>query len=201
VPSEADQALERIAIQRALEGDQEAFGILVRRYQEACFRAAYLIVRDEMEAQDVAQEAFVRAYRGLRKFDTGRSLKPWLLRITTNLALNSIRSSKRRTATAERLERERQPSAHSPEPDVERRDEARRVWRAVGALPRDDQELIYLKYFLDSSEEELAAAIGRPRGTVKSRLHRSLRRLRDVINRDYPDLAREARPGLIEEEA
>jgi RNA polymerase sigma-70 factor, ECF subfamily len=201
VPSEEEQALERDALRLAQEGDQQAFGSLVVRYQQACFRAAYLIVRDEMEAQDVAQEAFVRAYKALSTFDASRALKPWLLRITTNLALNSIRSSGRRAATTDRLQREGQRSAASPEPEAERRDEAQRVWRAVGTLSRDDQELIYLRYFLDNSEEQLATAIGRPRGTVKSRLHRALRRLRQVIERDYPDLVRTVGPSLVEEQA
>jgi RNA polymerase sigma-70 factor, ECF subfamily len=195
VPSEFD---EPAVLRQAQQGDQQAYGLLVARYEQICFRAAYLVVRDEMEAQDVSQEAFVRAYKALGRFDLRQPFKPWLLRIATNLALNSVRSSKRRSAIAEKVEREAAHVAPSPERDAVASDEARRVWAAVASLPQRDQELIYLRYFLDSSEQELAQAIGRPRGTVKSRLHRSLARLRAVIERDYPDLAPERQSGLVE---
>jgi RNA polymerase sigma-70 factor (ECF subfamily) len=201
LPSETEALDELDALKRAQRGDHEAFGLVVRRYEQPCFRAAYLIVRDEMEASDVAQEAFVRAYRALSKFDARQPFRPWLLRITTNLALNSVRSAKRRRALADRAVQDaamRPQDATGPERQAELSDEARRVWDAVAQLSAEDQELLYLRFFLESSEQELSEALGRPRGTVKSRLHRSLRRLRDVIERDFPDLAREPVGGMKE---
>ncbi len=153
------------------------------------FRAAYLIVRDEDDAADVAQDAFVRAYRSLGTFDAGRPFRPWLLRIVTNVALNSTRSSKRRSAATERLARDAERREDEP-PDaaVEAAEQSERVWTAIADLPGDDQRLIYLRYFLENSEAEAAESIGRPVGTVKSRLHRALKRLRRVIEDGYPDL-------------
>ena len=182
---------EHAVILRARQGDPEAFAALVRKYEEAAFRAAYLIVRDEAEAQDVAQEAFVRAYRSLGRLDASQPFRPWLLRIVTNLALNSRRGSRRRDAMTERYKRDigQDSGTRSPEAAAEAGEYAQRVWQAVGALRPRDQTLLYLRYFLDASEEETAAAIGRPVGTVKSRLHRALRRLRGVIEERYPDLA------------
>ncbi len=81
----------------------------------------------------------------------------------------------------------------SPERAAEAGEHARRVWQAVSDLEPRDQTLLYLRYFLEASDEEAAAAIGRPVGTVKSRLHRALRRLRGVIEERYPDLATRAR--------
>jgi RNA polymerase sigma-70 factor (ECF subfamily) len=177
---------------QAQRGDAQAFESLVLRHEEIAFRVAYLIVRDEAEAQDVAQEAFVRAYRSLGRFDTRQPFRPWLLRIVTNVALNSRRSAGRRAAAGERYERQAgQGAAPSPEAAVQQSEETRRVWEAVGQLDAKDQTLVYLRYFLGVSEQEAAAAIGRPAGTVKSRLHRALRRLRDVIERGYPDLVPE----------
>ena len=180
---------EREAALRAKQGDPEAFGTLVRKHEELAFRAAYLVVRDAPEAQDIAQEAFVRAYRSLNRFDAEQPFRPWLLRIVTNLALNSIRGARRRDEAGRRYERDvgegREPS---PESSVIAGEEARRVWQAVGDLDPQDQEVLYLRYFLDASERETAAAIGRPAGTVKSRLHRALRRLRAHIEERYPDL-------------
>ena len=173
----------------AQQGDQEAFAALVRRYEEPAFRVAYLIVRNEAEAQDVAQEAFVRAYRSLHRFDAEQPFRPWLLRIVTNLALNSVRGARRRDEAGHRYERAvGEGYEPSPESSVLAGEEARRVWEAIGDLDSQDQEVLYLRYFLDASERETSVALGRPPGTVKSRLHRALRRLRALIEERYPDL-------------
>ncbi len=173
----------------AQQGDRGAFDALVQSYEELAFRAAFLIVRDEDDAADVAQDAFVRAYRSLGTFDVSRQFRPWLLRIVTNVALNSTRSTKRRSAATERLARDAERSEHEPPDDaVEAAEQSERVWAAIADLPGDDQRLIYLRYFLENSEAEAAESIGRPVGTVKSRLHRALKRLRRVIEDGYPDL-------------
>ena len=180
-------------IRRAQQGDPEAFAEIVREHEEPAFRAAYLIVRNEADARDVAQEAFVSAYRALKRFDRREPLQPWLLRIVTNGALNSARANRRRRAMGERYEQvaDMRKTAPSAEEQTEAAERARRVWQAVGELDGQDQTLLYLRYFLDASERETAQAIGRPAGTVKSRLHRVLRRLRGVIESQYPDLLRE----------
>jgi RNA polymerase sigma-70 factor (ECF subfamily) len=161
----------------------------VRAHEEVAFRVAYLIVRDEADAQDVAQEAFVRAYRSLGRFDASQPFRPWLLRIVTNLALNNRRSFRRRREMQERYQRDAATvDSQSPVASAERAEEARVVWDAVARLEPRDQTLVYLRYFLDASEAEAAAAIGRPVGTVKSRLHRALRRLRATIEEHHPEL-------------
>ena len=84
------------------EGATAAFGELVERYQEVAFRAAWLITRDAQDAEDVAQEAFVKAYRQLHTFRQGEPFRPWLLRIVQNQALNTVRSRSRRHGLFER---------------------------------------------------------------------------------------------------
>ena len=165
----------------------------MRAYQEAAFRVAYLIVRNEEDARDSAQEAFVRAHGALKRFDRREAFRPWLLRIVTNVALNSARANRRRTAMGERYSQTLDPAAAAPsvEERAEAAETARRVWQAVGELDGQDQALLYLRYFVGATELETAAAIGRPVGTVKSRLHRVLRRLRGVVETQYPDLLRD----------
>jgi RNA polymerase sigma-70 factor (ECF subfamily) len=179
---------ESSAIERSRRGDANAFGSLVERYQEAAFRTAYLVTRDAAAAEDVAQEAFVRAYRELHRFHRGDPFRPWLLRIVHNLALNEVRSRKRRSAVAERVA----VVASSVEPpadaELTARDEAHTVLRAIGELDADDRQILHLRWFLELPEAEIAVAIGRPAGTVKSRLHRAGQRLRAVIERKYPEL-------------
>jgi len=181
---------ERQLIERARRGDVGAYDELVRAHQEAAFRAAYLITRDVADAQDAAQEAFLRAYDALGRFDARRPFRPWILRIATNAALNRVKASKRRQAMAERfgaetVEREANPSI---EARVLRRERGRRVQDAIRHLKPDDQSLLILRFFFDLSEAELAQTFDVAAGTIKSRLHRALAKLRDVIRQHDPDL-------------
>jgi RNA polymerase sigma-70 factor (ECF subfamily) len=177
------------AVARARQGDTTAFGELVRSHQEAAFRAAYLILRDTSAAEDVVQEAFFRAYRHIEQFRAGEAFRPWLLRIATNLAFNENRARGRRLGLLERIggliARE---EASAAEEKVAAGDRSARVLDAMNRLSEDDRLVLYLRYFLELDEREMAQVIGRPAGTVKSRLHRAGRRLREIIETDYPEL-------------
>jgi RNA polymerase sigma factor (sigma-70 family) len=177
------------AVARTRQGDTSAFAALVRAYQETSFRAAFLILRDAALAEDVAQEAFVRAYRHLGRFREGEEFKPWLLRIVTNLALNEQRSRMRRVGLLERIGRLMpQESASGLQETLVAGDQAAIVRHALNRLKGDDRIILYLRYFLDLDESEMAKVIGRPPGTVKSRLHRAGKRLRELIEAEYPEL-------------
>lgn len=176
------------AVERALGGDRNAFGALVEQYQEVAFRAAYLIVRDAQAAEDVTQEAFIRAYRALGRFRRGEPFRPWLLRIVTNGALNEVRARGRRARAFGRLAAEAPASVEAP--DVGLGDaQASLLACAIAELPEDDRVVLHLRYFLELPEREIATAIGKPAGTVKSRLHRASKRLRELIEAKYPQLA------------
>lgn len=179
---------ERAAVEAATRGDAAAFGVLVERHQQAAFRAAWLLLRDPQAAEDVAQEAFVRAYRQLSTFRRDASFRPWLLRIAHNLALNELRSRERRRGLFTRAAAVTDRSTPPPHDDVAARDEAADVLRAIDELPPGDRVVLHLRYFLDLPEREIAEAIARPAGTVKSRLHRASKRLRTVIEAKYPHL-------------
>jgi RNA polymerase sigma-70 factor (ECF subfamily) len=183
---------EATAVEQAAAGDHTAFGTLVERYQEVAYRAAYLIVRDAQEAEDVAQEAFVRAYRQLHMFRIGEPFRPWLLRIVQNLALNAVRSRSRRTGLLGRAAIFAPQTAAAPHAEIAAADESAQVLAAIAELPEDDRTILHLRYFLELPEREIAAAIGRPAGTVKSRLHRAGQRLRAVIEANYPQLREDA---------
>lgn len=184
-PGHDDTAL----ITAAKDADSAAFGLLVRRHQEVAFRAAFLILRDAPTAEDVTQEAFVRAYHALRTFRTGDPFRPWLLRIVTNLALNEVRSRNRRNGVLQRLGFAL-GNQNAPPPDsialaTERQ---HMLWQAITELPEDDRLVLFLRHFLELPEREIAAVIGKAPGTVKSRLHRAGERLRRVIEARYPSL-------------
>ena len=179
-------------MQRAQSGDLGAYEELVKRHEDAVFRAAYVVLRDADDAADAAQEAFIRAYRGLRGFKAGRRLRPWLMRIAVNQALNSLKSKRRRAAVAERLTAEVTPAIPDIDETVIGRERARALWSALESLGERERTVLYLRYFIQMPEGELAEYLGCPAGTVKSRLHRALGKLREVVGRQYPELLSEA---------
>ena len=167
---------------RARRGDATAFGWLVAAHAEIAFRTAYLVVGDAAEAEDAAQEAFVRAHGAMGRFEEGAPFRPWLLRIVGNTARNRRRASGRRLGLLLRAEaaadRRHVPSAESAVLDDELR---RELLEAVNALRPDDRLVIGARYFLDLPEAEIAALAGVAPGTVKSRLSRARARLAEAL--------------------
>jgi RNA polymerase sigma-70 factor (ECF subfamily) len=189
-PDPTADAADTALLAAAQQGDLQAYETLVRRYEQVAFRVAYLVLRDAADAEDAAQEAFVRAHGALGRFRLGEPFRPWLLRIVANQAVSGRRAAVRRGAVAERYEREPRPNPE-PSPETvalghERRDT---ILAGLAELSPDDRQVLHLRYFLDLGEAEVAAALGCPRGTVKSRLHRALARLRPVLARTFPELA------------
>ena len=187
--NEADQIIQ------ARQGSATAWATLVTHHQDALFRLAYLMVGDADEAEDVAQEAFIRAFYALDRFDPTRPLRPWLLQIVRNLARNRRRSVRRYLAAVGRWWqmtplREAAPTIAGATALI-REQEAQELWQAVQQLATSDQEVIYLRYFLELSVADTAVTLGVAEGTVKSRLSRALVRLRTVVEREFPGLQRE----------
>lgn len=179
--------MESEIIERARQGDEAASNLLVERHRDAVFRLAYLMLGNAADAEDVAQEAFIQAFRTLDRFDVARPLRPWLLRITANRARNRRRAIGRYWGALQRFARQYAGETVSDvEIQNERQAEAYALWRAVRQLRVSEQEVIYLRYFLELSVDETATVLDVQPGTVKSRMHRALRQLRLVVERDFP---------------
>jgi RNA polymerase sigma-70 factor (ECF subfamily) len=135
------------------------------------------------DAEEVAQEAFVKAYYALPRFRLGSPFRPWLLRIVTNEARNRRKSSRRREGLALRLlaSQPADQTAPSPEEQVVASERQDALLAAVNGLRDDERLTVGYRYFLGLSEEEAATALGCARGTVKSRLSRALARLRGIL--------------------
>ena len=172
---------EAVLLARARDGDLDAYEQLVRLHQQLAFRTALVLARNVADAEEAAQDAFVKAWRALPRFDPSRPFRPWLLTIVANEARNRRRSAGRREALALRAAASRPADAERlPSPElallVAERDAA--LAAALERLDDRDRQVIACRYLLDLSEAETAAALGWRVGTVKSRLSRALERLR-----------------------
>jgi RNA polymerase sigma factor (sigma-70 family) len=181
------QSLEdRTLIERARAGDAGAYEDLVRLHSDIAFRTAYLLTGSAADAEEVAQDGFVNAFRALNGFRAGAPFRPWLLSIVANQARNRRRASGRRvrmelrTLSAARME----SGAPSPEDVVERRATRQALLTAVESLDEDDRLVVVCRYFLELSGQETAATLGIAEGTVKSRLSRALAKLRGRFDGD-----------------
>jgi RNA polymerase sigma factor (sigma-70 family) len=168
-------------IRRAQRGDEDAYEELVNAYQGIAFRTAYVIARNASDAEDAAQDGFVKAWRALGRFREGAPFRPWLLSIVANEASNRRRSAGRRAGLALRAATQ-EPSgdaAPSPEAALLSSEQRSTLLAAVEQLPEEQRSVVALRYFLGLSEAEVAETLAIPQGTVKSRTARALERLRE----------------------
>jgi RNA polymerase sigma factor (sigma-70 family) len=173
-------------VERARRGDLRAWETIVRTHQGIAFRTAYVLTSSAADAEEAAQDGFVKAYRALGRFRRGAPFRPWLLRIVANEARNRRRSAARRERLSLRAAAEARPgdAVPSPEAALFAREDQERLLAAVERLSDDHRDAITCRYFLDLSEDETAAALRVRRGTVKSRLSRALERLREELEEE-----------------
>ena len=169
-------------VTRATRGDASAYEEIVRRYETIAFRTAWVITGSAADAEEAAQDGFVKAHRALGRFREGAPLRPWLLTIVANEARNLRRGAGRRAFLALRVSvasgLEALPSAEEAVLASERR---AMLLAAVDTLPAIDRDVISCRYLAGLSEAETAAALGCRLGTVKSRSSRGLARLRVAL--------------------
>jgi RNA polymerase sigma-70 factor (ECF subfamily) len=175
----SDEAAQQELVRRAKHGNTAAFGQLVTQYQQAVYNIAYRLTGNRQEAEDVAQEAFVKTYQALDRFDTQRPFAPWLYRIATNTALNWIK--RRRLESG--LDEETVPDGTTPNPEVQAitAETTERLRAAIAGLPPDYRAAIELRHFQGLSYREMSEALNVPLSDVKSWLFRARRRLRKAL--------------------
>jgi RNA polymerase sigma-70 factor (ECF subfamily) len=167
---------------RSRSGDREAFGELVRRYQASVFNVCYRLTGERSEAEDLAQEAFLRAYQRFSQYDLERPFGPWMRRVAANVCLNQLQSMK--DAELRPLEIaldddqdyarcETLPSSWQPEKMQEQVEKAEAVRAAIISLPPHHRVVIELRHFQGLSYEEIAQALQIPLSDVKSYLFRA----------------------------
>jgi len=173
-------------IRACLEGSQEAFAALVKRYEQRSFWAAYKVLGDSDAARDVAQEAFVRVWRALDRFDFSMSFSTWLYRITVNLAIDHLRRNRRHKGADLDLFRESIPDERDvvePGVDSDRITLAQKVRRVLDSLNEKYRTVIALRDLEGLSSKQIADITGITHPTVRWRLHVARKQFREAWDR------------------
>jgi RNA polymerase sigma-70 factor (ECF subfamily) len=173
-------ATDEIIVERALTGDAEAFGELVRRWERRIFALTYGMLGREEDARDATQETFLAAFRNLRGFRGEAKVSSWLHRIAVNQCISRQRRSKVRSESALEEEHETSfttPRSYSPAHVAEGRQETAAVRRAINSLPVELRQVVVMKEFEELTFREIADALDLPLSTVKSRLYTALKQL------------------------
>lgn len=177
VPSEDNELAARCK-----QGDPYAFTQLVRRHRGGVYRAAYAILGDREDAEDVAQEAFMRAYTAIRSFNHKRSFAQWIWRITVNCAISTLRKRRPITAkTVQGLEPEGAGTGSDPAQHASASDFRTQVRQALATLPPRQQAAISLFALEDMDMASVATVMGCAPGTVRVHVHRARQRLRELL--------------------
>ncbi len=173
---------EALWIEKALQGDDNAFGNLVELYQKPVFSLCYRMLGNANDAEDAAQESFIRAYRYLKKYDPNRSFATWLLSIASHYCIDRMRKRRLSTVSTDVLPAEIIKDRNAPIPEKELREKEKEalIQDLMQDLKPTDRAAIVLRYWHEYSEVEIAEALDLTVSAVKSRLYRSRRALADA---------------------
>ena len=175
---------ERALITAAADGDDDAFTEIVEQYQKPVYNLCYRLLQDRGDAEDASQEAFMKAYRGLKKYDPQRPFMSWMLAIAYNQCIDQLRRRRITWVGLEALFDRSDQQSPSAEVAVDARGEAEGVQKALSVLNTKDRAAVVLRYWYDYSYDEIAETLSLTSGAVKSRLHRARRELVDVWTAD-----------------
>ncbi|CAN7594964.1 MULTISPECIES: RNA polymerase sigma factor SigW [Bacillaceae] len=183
------EALVNKRIKQVLKGDQNAFAELVELYKDKVFQICFRMLGNRHEAEDIAQEAFIRAYVNIETFNQKRKFSTWLFRIATNLCIDRIRKKKpdyfldAEVAGTEGLTMYSQVAAdvQLPEDEVENMELQETIQKEISKLPEKYRSVIVLKYIEELPLQEISDILDLPLGTVKTRVHRGREALRKQL--------------------
>lgn len=170
--------LEVDILQRALDGDEEAFGMIVETYQRPVYNLCYRMLGDPVDAEDAAQETFWRAYQNIKRYDPSRPFPTWLLSIAAHFCIDQQRKRRVPILSVDLLPEEDAPDpAPNPEKVVGELEETSQMRRLLNKLGPQDRAAVILRYWYEFSEEEISKTLNLTVSAVKSRLHRARKEL------------------------
>lgn len=184
---------EHEAILRLKRGDLGALALLVERYQVRAVRTAYLITHNRALAEDVVQSVFVRLHQGISTFDPERPFAPWFFRSVTNAAVQAAQRREREISLDEPDDNDRSLAdvltdfAARLDDGLEAKELQQAIWEALQKLSPEQRAAVVMRYYMDLSENEMAAAMNTPPGTIKWRLHTARNQLRVLLRHVFQE--------------
>ena len=174
------QADDRALVEACLAGDRSAFDVLVERHRKQVYQVCYRFVGNHEDASDLAQDVFVRAYRGLRTFRGHSAFSTWLYRVAVNAGLNHVAVKRPVLETIDAREHE---DTHAERPDraVLRQERAATVRAAIARLPRKQRATMILRMYHELPHEQIAAILGSSVGAVKANFFHALANLKRIL--------------------
>lgn len=178
-------------VERSKEGDLAAFEELVRMYQKQIYNLGYRMMGNEEDASDITQEAFLKAYKSIKKFNAKSSFGTWIYRIAVNVCIDELRKRKKTKLYPIVHNDDLDEKGHKlvvdtndlPEERMEKRETRKKVRQAINRLPEDHRAVIVLRDIQERSYQEIADILGLNIGTVKSRINRARSSLKEEIQK------------------
>ena len=174
---------DQVYINRILDGDTNAFGVLVERYKDLIYTLAMRMMKNREEAEEVAQDAFIKVYKSLNKFKGDSKFSTWIYRVAYNTCLDRLKKNKRaqRTVTIDEYTEHQVKTIDNALDKLEEAEKHETIQECIELLPSDDSFLLTLYYFEELSLEEIGKIVGLKPNNVKVKLFRSRKKLATIL--------------------
>jgi len=179
---------EQALLIKVQKGDLDAYGIVVQEHQGAVYNVCLRILGNQQEAEDLVQEAFLRAYRNIAHYDPGRPFGPWMRTLAANLCYNHLQKARlERVPLEDEQDQVADKPKRNPEALLELSQRDQQLYRAIWQLPDLQRTALELRHFQDLSYKEMAEVMKLPLNTVRSHLYRARRKLAEVLEENKHD--------------
>jgi len=177
---------EQALFKKVKKGDLDAYGAIIQDYQSSVFNVCYRILGNRQEAEDLTQEAFLRAYKQISRYDQGRPFGPWMRTLAANLCYNHLKRARlKRVPLEDERDTVKDDPKHGPEGTLEINQEHQALYQAIWKLPETQRIAMELRHFQGLSYQEMAEAMKLPLNTVRSHLYRGRQNLAELLEEDY----------------
>lgn len=174
---------EQLWIKQVLAGDKEAYANIINKYKNQLYATVLRMTRNPQDAQDFVQDAFIKVYRNLDKYKADGSFSSWLYRVAVNHCMDEFRKKQYTTVQIE-VDEEKVVNPNHPEIIFLKHEKKRQLERLVSTLPDDERLIILLRYINEVNYEEISEIMGVPLSTVRNKLHRAKKKMRETTKRE-----------------
>lgn len=170
-------------IQQVLAGDKQAYANIIDKYKNQLYATILRMTRNPQDAQDLVQDAFIKVYRNLDKYDANGSFSGWLYRVAINHCMDEFRKNRYSTVQVE-IDETKVVNHEHPEVVFLKKEKRRQLERLIATLPEDERLIILLRYVNEISYEEIGEVMDVPLSTVRNKLHRAKKKMRETVKRE-----------------